>query len=473
MGEDVEYGMEAYVSQNQEVYNKLKYDNMLARQDRLDKYGGAGMMETDLELVMHAAIVAFNRSNISRTYLPVIAGLKIGLEYKDAHGSFENNGKKQNMENIKKRFDQIVKSKFYGESIVPEKAKPLLAWLNMIKSMFTTLTLSLNVRSALRETLSGIYNGISRSGVKMYPGINEKYYIEGLTYVMQEVPKNFSGISMLQQLNAVYGMANQSLNQLSGYKVNWGHIKHWGKDTMFLTASSPDFLHRMALLVAKLKSDGCFEAYELDKNGQLIYNFKKDQRFQHLIKGETSHPDYLKEKSLYLAMVDEFNKSGVTKLDGSKLDGEALDALPQAYTKAEGQSIKNYADLLYGHYDDESKSLLCDTFLGSLFLQYKTFITAKFEQLTMTKGVYNTAKLEQQFDKDGNPLYVKYYWDEENKPHKDVILESEYKDLSDDEKKTCRLFYDYTGMPMQGILQESAKVYKAALSMSPEKLKKV
>lgn len=473
MGEEVEYGMDTYVTENQEVYNKLKYDNMLARQDRLVKYGGAGMMETDLELIMNASLVAFNRSNVSRDVLPVITALKMGLEYRDAHGSFENKGKRQDMANIRKRFDQIVKSKLYGESIVPEKAQGLLKFINLIKSFFTTLTLSLNNRSFLRETLSGIYNGVSRAGVKMYPGVDEKHYIEGLTYVMQECPKNFSGVSLLQQLNAVYGMANQSLNQLQGYKVNWAHISHWGKDTTFLTASSPDFLHRMAILVAKMKSDGCFDAYSLDENGLLKYDFKKDKRFEHFVKGETTNENYLKEKSLYLTMIDEFNKTGFTNPDGTKLNAENMDALPQAYTRIEGQSIKNFADLLYGHYDDESKSLLCDTFLGSIFLQYKTFLTAKLEQITMTKGIYNTEQLKQQFDKDGNPLYVKYYWDENNKPHKDTILQSEYDTLSDEEKKTCRLLFAYEGSPMQGIFQESLNVYKSLLTMNPEKIKKV
>ena len=45
--------------------------------------------------------------------------------------------------------------------------------------------------------------------------INEKDYLDGLEYVIQTAHKNFSGVSMLQQLNAVYGMANQSLNQLA------------------------------------------------------------------------------------------------------------------------------------------------------------------------------------------------------------------------------------------------------------------
>lgn len=470
MGEEVEGGMAEYVAGNQELYNKFKYDNMAARDARIDQYG-SGLFETDLELVINAALEAFCRSNVSRDYIPIVSAMKMNLEYLDAHGSSE---KTKDMANIRKRFDDIVKSKLYGESLVPKQLQPLLKFLNLIKSGFTSMTLALNVRSFLRESLQGIFTGLSRAGVKMYPGINEKWYTEGMTYVIQEAGKNFSGVSLLQQLNAVYGMANQSLNQLAQQRrVNWAHINHWGKDTAFITCTSPDFLHRMSLLVAKMKSDGCFDAYSLDENGVLKYDFKKDKRFEHLVKGDTSHSDYLKEKSLYLSMIDDFNRTGFKKVDGSQLNGENLDELPQAYTRTEAQSIKNYADLLYGHYDEESRSLICNTLFGAVFMQYKTYLTAKLEQWTMHEGIYNIATLEQQFDDNGNPLYVKYYEDEDGTPHKDFLLESEYNNLNDEEKTTCRLYYDYSGMPMQGMLQESWNVYKSLLSMDQEKINEI
>lgn len=232
-------------------------------------------------------------------------------------------------------------------------------------------------------------------------------------------------------------------------------------------------MHRMGILIAKMKGDGCFDAHSIDKNGKLVYDFKKDKRFQHLVNNETTHPDYLKEKSLYCTMIDDFNTAGFRNADGSLLNAEKMDALPQAYTRTEGQSLKNYADLLYGHYDEESKSLLCDTFIGSIFLQYKTYITAKLEQWTMHEGVYNTEQLQQQFDNNGKPLYVKYGYDENKEPYKDILLESEYNNLSDEDKKSCRLYYDYTGIPMQGMLQETWKFIYSLFKLDSEKLKEL
>lgn len=469
MGEEIKGGMAEYISEHHELYNKFKC-NMDMRDSRLEQYG-YGMFETDLELVMNAALVAYCRSNVSKNYVESIAGLKMALEAIDSQGSTEHTA---DMANIRKQFDNVVKSKFFGESIVPEGLQGILRWINVVKHGFTKLTLSLNVRSFLRESLQGIYTGLARAGVKLYPGITRKTYDEALGYVIQEAHKNFSGVSMLQQMNAIYGMANQSLTQLAGQRrVNWAHIRHWGQDTLFLTCTAPDFMHRMSLLIAKMKGDGCFDAHSLDENGRLKYDFKKDGRFQHLINNDTSSPEYLKEKSLYLSMIEEFKKDGFRNEDGSELNGDNLDALPQAYTRQEGQSIKNYADYLYGHYDEESKSLLYDSFLGSIFLQYKTYLTSRLEQWTMHEGIYNTAQLIQQFDDNGNPLYVRFYEDETGAAHKEILLENEYEALSEEEKEKARLYYDYSGLPMEGMLQESFKVYKAILSMDSEKIKEI
>ena len=73
----------------------------------------------------------------------------------------------------------------------------------------------------------------------------------------------------------------------------------------------------------------------------------------------------------------------------------------------------------------------------------------------MHEGIYNTAELIQQFDDNGNPLYVRFYEDETGAAHKEVLLQNEYEALSDEEKTKVRLYYDYTGLPMEGMLQES------------------
>lgn len=438
-----------------ELSNKFDL-NGFARQQKLTDHS-LGFFETHLELIFNNALVAYTKSEVSQEYIPIFQAMRLSLlRDKDTKGTAN--------EEVLTTFNKMVKSKFYNESIVKKELQPLLKWLNVVRKTFTTMSLAFNVTSFLRESLQGIYTGVSRSAIKMLPGVDEKNYIKGLTHVIKEAHKNFSSVSLLQQLNSQYQMANQSLSQLANQRrVNWLNIKNWGRDTMFLTATAPDFMHRVSILVAKMMGDGCWEAHSL-VDGKLVYDYNKDHRFDAFRSGDTSHKDYLAQKSLYYKMMDDFKQEGFTREDGSEL--EYGDALPQAYTTKEAQSIKNFADLMYGHYDDSSRSLLVDTFLGSFIMQYKTYITAKFEQWMMPEGVYNTELLKQQFDPvTGEALYSVITEDEDGF-HRDIIRESA---LTEEQKKDAVLYYDYEGIPMQGLLQETWQFTKDILSFDKEK----
>ena len=53
-------------------------------------------------------------------------------------------------------------------------------------------------------------------------------------------------------------MANYSLSNIANQRrLNWLNIKNWGKDTMFIGCSAPDYQHRNAILIAKMMGDGC------------------------------------------------------------------------------------------------------------------------------------------------------------------------------------------------------------------------
>ena len=73
------------------------------------------------------------------------------------------------------------------------------------------MKLGLNVRSFLRETLSGMYIGATRVMVKQHNHVSLDSYNKAVAYVIQDLPNNPSGISKVQQLNDIYGMANYSL----------------------------------------------------------------------------------------------------------------------------------------------------------------------------------------------------------------------------------------------------------------------
>lgn len=430
------------------LFNKLDLDE--DSRATLIEEKGVGFFETNLEDVIYQALVLYNKSKLSRKYIPIIDGMRVALRVEQAQGG-------ANAKGTLKAFDDLVNSKFYGQAITEESLRPYVAWINAVKSILSKLQLGFNFKSFFRETFQGVWMGLSRSQAKLLPGVDPDVYSKAATYVVTEAHKNFSNVSLLQQLNSQYGMANYSMSNIAKQRrMNWWGIRNFRSDTLFLTSSSPDFLHRMTILVAKMMADGCWEAHSLDENGFIKYDWEKDSRFEVYRSGDKTNPLYIDQRSEYLARIAELNKAGITKENGEAF--KEGDPLPMAYTPREIQSIKNFSDLLYGHYDDETKSLMNDLLLGSLFLQYKTYTTSRAEQWALTPGIYNTEMLQHDVDEEtGEKLYrVVEGWDEYNMPKCEIKtrsqLEAEGKDFNQlVENNEIEASMSWKGIPMEGM----------------------
>jgi hypothetical protein len=109
-----------------------------------------------------------------------------------------------------------------------------------------------------------------------------------------------------------YGMANADPHQvqerLSSSKTG---VKNLDSDALYFFNRVPDSYHRMGLLIAKMLHDGCYEAYSI-VNDQLVYDFKKDKRFNLLSdsKADKNSLEYKKQHALYTAMREQFNREG-------------------------------------------------------------------------------------------------------------------------------------------------------------------
>jgi hypothetical protein len=182
-----------------------------ARQQKINDHG-VGFFETNLEVIFNQALVAFKREQIGKEYIPKIQAMRLGIMYAQDHGGVKN-------AKMLEAFDKIIKSKFYGESIIEDETmRNIYAFLSMVRSIFTTMTLSINIPSFLRESLQGIYTGNSRAITELFPNIDFKTYSRALEYVVQKSHKNISSVSLLQQINAIYQMANQSVSQMANQR---------------------------------------------------------------------------------------------------------------------------------------------------------------------------------------------------------------------------------------------------------------
>lgn len=459
--------IERFKSTNKSIFNKFRLTGEQRREKIADKK--IGFFETHIERIFNEALVAYAQEQVSKDYVPKFKAMQMEVRRSISYAG-------NDIKEIEEALNKMIDSKFYGKPIMKEGLQPFYKYLSVIKSGFSTLNLGLNARSFLRETLTGMYIGTTRSMTHHLDGLSADNYATAITYIIKDLKDNPTGIALIQQLNAEYRMANYSLSNIANQRqTNWLNIKNWGRDTLFIGCSAPDYQHRNAILIAKMIGDGCWEAHSLDENGELHYDFTKDARYTAYLSGDTTNPDYAIQRALYIKNLNEFNKQGYTKPDGSSL--VIGDPLPKAYTSREAQSIKNYADILYGHYDDASKSLINDTFIGSFFMQYKTFVTSKLEQWFMKGDVYNIEFLKQQYDPvTGEKLYEVYKFPNEDgtgMPERIIYRESELASLSEEDRKNATPYIEWEGQPMEGLFYSSLRFIKALLTLDQKKLEEI
>jgi hypothetical protein len=91
----------------------------------------------------------------------------------------------------------------------------------------------------------------------------------------------------------------------------------------------------------------------------------------------------------------------------------------------------------------------------------------------MPAGIYNTSTLKQQFDPiTKEELYQTISYDSEGKPIRNIVRKSQVtQDMI--EKGEARLYYDYEGIPMEGLFQETLKFGKTIATMDFKKFKEL
>ena len=109
----------------------------------------------------------------------------------------------------------------------------------------------------------------------------------------------------------------------------------------------------MSLLLARMIQDGSLKAHKII-DGKLVYNWKQDQRFNIYAKGPNyaNDPEYSKQRGLYWTLIREFNNQNLTEIPLKEGD-----ALPQAYTYHDIKVIKDFSNLIFGYYDQDSRSM--------------------------------------------------------------------------------------------------------------------
>jgi len=163
------------------------------------------------------------------------------------------------------------------------------------------MALAFSPVQGLYQTIQGLWNDISLiirkpDGTQAFTLSN---MIDAAKIVYKEMFHYSDTPTKCQLINELYGINDMDMNTYaSKLRTDKAGIYNlW--DVAFKFTSRPDFYNRMMIIVAKMKAEGVWDAYDV-VDGKLVYNFKKDKRFSDYVKG--SGPNYDYQKELYNVM---------------------------------------------------------------------------------------------------------------------------------------------------------------------------
>lgn len=358
--------------------------------------------ELNLEsLMLNYAVANIKKNQINRV-MPAIRAIKMMSLF---YGQMTD----VDQTNLNDVIDKFVKSVVHSKNIHSQEERAITKNIHKIKTFASRMMIGGNLSAIPRDFFSGTWKAISLANSKMFLGKEQFGYgslVKALNFVLFDAGRTIAGTSLIEALNLKMGLSDIDLNnihhKLKSNKSGLANLS--GK--LFWTSTVGDYAVRLITFVAKAMHDGSWESFGINDYG-LQYDWKADKRFEVYHKGDKSHADYHKQRSLYLSMLNEFNQQ--MRREGSKETPlKEGDALPFAYTDKEVISFKSFADMSYGFYSQDVRALHEKLAISGLFFQFKTYLTTHFVAYFLKPDHYNQYEKAFKFDPEtGKQLYYK------------------------------------------------------------------
>lgn len=358
-----------------------------------------------------------------------------------------------------------------GESPISEEGQKIAKPIGIIRQFNSFAVLACRPLTFLKELSFGMFTNFSRAWVLKFGSnaLSLGSVTKALSIIWGQRGKKYANVIfgdgmlsdfyLCDQINRLYGIANEDLTRTSrNASMSRVGVLNNTSRWMYLAQSAPDYYNRLTLFIAKMIEDGCFEAHSLEPDGSLKYDWKKDKRFSELAKhglnSDYSSPEYNKQKALYAKMCSEFEKgtADLIRWNAEKQKYEYGD-IDQAYTEGQRASIKEVADTAYGFYDHESKSPINHKFLGLVFLQFQTFLSAKYNLWLKGSTVRGRNTAQGKFvemERNGIKYYDKHIIDSNGKLL--GVKATPETELTEEEKRTLLPTMEWQGDFVEGLI---------------------
>lgn len=369
----------------------LEVQNYFARQrekrkEMLEEQGIA-YFETDLEAVLDLFTLSHLRAKEFDKALPLVASAKVA-------SIMENQGVLRDVEPMVDFINNHLKIVVEGEKLTEGKMEQTAdKYMSIARQLTSIFNLALNPISIARELTSSMYGAMSRAQFQYY-GENSHSMSDlqrAWGIILGQSSKDlYSDMNIIEALNIQNGLSNMNLqSMIDRSSTSKTGLPYFFSNHIQGFNRAPEYLTRLGIFIAELIKDGAWEAHTYiseghpdfnGKNRGLHYNWKKDKRFSVYASGNKSDiKTYNNQRSLYLKLLEEFN----INRSGSELLKEG-DALPQAYTSKQVESLKAFSDSILGYYDPESKYQVMSTLLGANFFHFKNWMTATKDKWLLT-----------------------------------------------------------------------------------------
>lgn len=335
------------------------------------------------------------RKEVLDNVLPIAKGVRILSEAYSEQTGVDN-------EQFLKTLDNYLKVAVFNQSILSDEEKAYAGYVGTAKTIASTMAVAGSIFAPPRDIFEGMWKTIGNFVSDYWGeqrGFNKKDYLKAMSLVVGDGPNTIENVTLMEALNQRFGIANMDINLLAKRAQSSKTGIYNFKDKLFWTSTCGDYFNRMSILIARMVHDECYEACSFDNNG-FKYDWKKDGRFSIYASNQITHPEYAKQKGAYLSTLKAFNDQGYSLTDG--------DALPSPYTPEEIITIKSFSDKMYGYYDHDIRMQAEKTLLGTLMLQFSTYLTSAKTIWFLKPGAYDQGIKRQAIDdKTGLPLFWK------------------------------------------------------------------
>lgn len=359
---------DAYGSQTRELKSRM-----------IDKHG-VNYFDLNLDTIAHRVAFAKIRKQTFDLILPTINSYMWWVKLV---------GSQQNTD-IKNQLDYVmnsVKLAVFDQHILGDEEKTIATAFNFVKKISTIGMLAFRPALFIKEVSLGTMKNFMQSAFSL----NEQFTLDDITKAYTKlltIDKQASNeFNLIQKLNQFYRIANMDIGGISTKVQHDRHgimrgINRW----LFATSTAGDYYNRMSLMLAKMISEGSYDAHSM-KDNKLVYDPTKDKRFEYYFQNRDKHKNekgefinakgdvkFNEQRTRYNLLISEINKE--SEISGNKRLTEA-DLVDKAYSIKERNSIKAFSDNMYGSYDKDTQNHFNNTLAGIAMMQFLTFWPAK------------------------------------------------------------------------------------------------